>query len=144
MTTFTPEPSLIRAAMKKNRPLQIAQDRIIDEARKLLSPTPVELHKVPNWLRLRILKAYPGSGNITGHQALCEAVDNAEWLDHWGTAQDSGKGVFVSEPYHFNTAAALQLDEFCRRIDCRWTICANSWWLPASTLRIEITPREEV
>lgn len=115
-------------------------------AREILQPSEVELHRVPNWLRRRMLKVYGcRDGDTSGFGVLQNAVavhfgDNF-WLDHWGTT-DGGR-VFASEPYQVNAITVALLDSFAKRLEISWCIEANSWWNPGSTIRLSFFKREE-
>ncbi len=113
--------------------------------REILKPSPVRLHHVPNWLRLRMLRTYGCShGILSGWAVLHHATgDNRGWLDHCGsTLLPNGQRAFVSEPYGFSEQTAADLNAFCRPMGLRWSVKANSEWFPGSTVRIVIYPPE--
>ena len=128
------------------------QERFIDDARRLLRPGEVKLHKRAAWLTERLivyrrthgLRVLPAS-MVLGDTASTICGDRGEWLDHWGTC-DIGpfacchKGLnFVSEPYGFGTEQAQALDRFCKALGgLDWHVSANTWWFPGNTVRITI------
>ena len=123
------------------------QRQHIEAARKLLKPTPVRLRHVPNWLRLRMLKAFGCSNRDTAGWAVLNHATggiNPSWLDHWGsTVLPSGQRAFVSEPYNFGAETARAVQAFCEPAGLRWHVDANSEWYPGWTVRIEITEPTE-
>ena len=122
--------------IKKRHPTEI----LIEQARKLLKPAPVRLHHVPNWLRLRILKAFGcRNGWTNGEDVLQRAVRQTStslWLDHWGSAELKGKRVFISEPYNVTKQTIADIGAFCEPMGLEFYISANSWWLSGWTVRI--------
>lgn len=118
----------------------LAQQRQIEEARKILAPSPVELHKIPRWLSKRLhqarregrLSALPGSSAETLLHAAVGGLPNG-WLDHWGTTTYHGQEAFVSEPYWLDLDAAKAFAELLR---LGWSYNPNSHWYPGYTFRI--------
>ena len=116
----------------------------IHRARELLKPSEVRLHHVPNWFRLRMLKAFGCSdGDTTGWDVLHRAVrihfgDNAHWLDHFGSTKYAGSVAFASEPYEMAVTpdAVARLDAFTEKLGIKWHLSANSFWYPGWTIRI--------
>lgn len=117
------------------------QTRRIEQARRLLQPTPVQLHRVPNWLRRRLLAAIGcGGGGTSGYAVLAHAerLMGWRWLDHWGASTYRGQPCFVSEPYHVSADDMAAVAELCRRCNLDSHLSANSWWYPGETIRIAI------
>lgn len=115
------------------------QQEFFRRARELLKPSEVRLNHVPNWFRLRLLKAFKHPwGNTGGDAILSHAVDvhfrDPYWLDHWGST-DNGK-VFVSEPYNLSPENVAELDSFAKKLGVQWYISACSWWFPGQTIRV--------
>ena len=112
------------------------------QLRKLLKPTEVRLHHVPNWFRRRLLKVFGCSHGYTGgwfvldHARKQHFGDNARWLDHWGSTKYRSGTAFVSEPYQVSPETVALLDSFAKRIGVDWHLSANSWWYPGWTIRI--------
>jgi uncharacterized protein (TIGR02996 family) len=75
----------------------------LDEA----GPTPVQLHRLPNWLRLAWLRSVPRDGfyrHTDGGSVAMEInhrLGTQAWghLDHWGTTEIDGRPCLVTEPY---------------------------------------------
>ena len=127
------------------------QEKFIDDARRLLKPAEVKLHKIPTWLSVR-LRAYRRANELSQVplSMLVQTiglVSDDRWLDHWGACV-SGPFVcchkhkvlnFVSEPYDFGSETARSVDRFCERLgNMEWHVSSNTWWYPGSTVRITI------
>jgi hypothetical protein len=126
------------------------QRAFIADARRLLKPNEVKLHKTPAWLTKR-LRAYRKACSLAPIPSSMLLVDTLNhngqwncWLDHWGT----GDGPYVcchkspcliSEPYDFGPREARDLNVFCREVGgIIWHVSPNAWWFPGSTVRITI------
>lgn len=112
------------------------QRKLIAEARQLLRPGEVKLHKTPPWLNKK-LRAYHKRTQV---HLLTEPW---RWLDHWGTSAGPYSccqgPVFVSEPYAFGFDEAEALMRFCDKLGgLTWHVSSNTWWYPGSTVRITI------
>lgn len=110
---------------------------------ELLQPTPVRLNHVPNWFRLRLLKAFGCSDRDTSGfgvlQHAIRSLPSMRWLDHWGsTIFQADRSAFVSEPYDFTWEAAQVLQALCQPTGLHWHLDVNSAWNPGRTLRIVI------
>lgn len=77
--------------------------------------------------------------------AVAVAFDGFDtvWLMHWGTTivNDwgwTGRQAFVSEPNHFTSETAKQLDAFCGPPALTWYVSTNSYHNPKCTIRIVI------
>ena len=125
--------------------------------------SPVRLHHVPNWLRLRMLRAF---GTSDGYTAGCHVLENAvasaekwvrylndlvggqpyfvpSWLDHWGSTVIDGNDCFVSEPYMKFPPDQRDLavpHNFAVSTNCRLLILPQSAWNPPSTIRLLFKP----
>jgi hypothetical protein len=119
----------------------------IEQARKLLQPSEVTLHKFPIWLKKRIA-AYRKEHGIPAiskemdfQNVICDIAD-CHWLDHWGTSQTGHfvccRDCFVSEPYDFTLKTAQALEAICQALGLVWHVTSDSWWNPGNTLRITI------
>ena len=127
---------------------QRTQDAFIHEARELLKPIPVGLPSVPNWLRLKMLKAFGCPDRATdGHSVLWHAISktarHGRWVDHFGSSELYGRPAFVSEPYDFSAGTAQDVSAFCDPMGLRWVVCSNSYWFPGRTIRIAIYDPKE-
>ena len=122
---------------RKQHPVEI----LIDQARELLRPSPVELHVLPSWLAKRIRARFghtPGCCNSLcrlQRVALIAGRGNDAWFDHWGVAVVDGRPGFISEPYA-NCADVKAALRFAELLDLEVDFQANSWWYPGQTLRI--------
>jgi hypothetical protein len=131
-----------------------AQERSIDEARRVLRPIEVALGDRPKWLGPRIA-AFRRKHDL-GAMSVSMAFENTVglicpepyWLDHWGRCRKGSAAccyaigdILVAEPYNFYSATAKSLDIFCKKLDLEWHVSSNSWWYPGSTVRIEIHPK---
>lgn len=110
-----------------------------EHARELLQPSEVDIAHVPNWFRLRLMKAFKNPWRMTSGQAMLHhAVDvhfkYGDWLDHWGSTE--GGKVFVSEPYQLLAGEVAELDSFATKLGVKWYISACSWWYPGQTIRV--------
>ena len=132
-------------------PPETAQNRFIADARAVLRPSEVKLHRVPGWLRLRLLKAFGCRDHDTsGCGVLQHAMKHLAgngwldgWMDHWGSSTIGDRRVFVAEPYTLTLAEHGAIERLCAAIDCECWLSSNSWWYPGHTLRIVITPKRE-
>lgn len=114
----------------------------IRRSREEMKPSPVDLHHVPNWFRLALLKAYGcRDGWTNGQHVLQHAIGRAEWLDHWGSTKDGEQLCFVSEPYHVDATALAHVEDVARRAGCECWLHPNSWWYPGRTIRIAFAPK---
>lgn len=122
----------------------------IDRARALLKPSEVQRRRVPNWLRLALLREF---GCLRGLNAGADVLNHAldqiggnvhNWLDHWGaTILSNGQKVLVSEPYQVSNKSLEVVAELADRVGCRWWISANSWHFPGRTIRIVFAEKVE-
>ncbi len=128
-----------------------SQEQLIADARRLLKPGEVRLHKMPTWLNRRLVAYRKTQGldrlplsMLLGHTvpSIC-GPHSGGWVDHWGMS-DGGPFAccgeapnLVSEPYGFGTETAKALDRFCEALGgLKWHVSSNSWWFPGSTVRI--------
>ena len=112
-----------------------------EAVRAILHPSPVRLHHVPGWLRLRMLGVFGcGGGSTSGWAVLHHAAGSwPSWLDHFGsTVLPNGKRAFVSEPYGFTPEMAEELKAFCSPMGLSWHVDPNAEWYPGRTVRIVI------
>ena len=125
------------------QPSEYAKQR--EAVRKLLKPSPVRLNHIPNWLRLRMLRAFGCPNRDTSAWAVLYHAtgDRRRWLDHFGSTMLRGRRVFVSEPYGFSAESAADLEAFCRPMGVKWSVDSNSEWNPGSTVRVSIEEPEE-
>jgi hypothetical protein len=116
------------------------QEKQIDAARKLLNPSPVELHAVPDWFRRAMLKRFGPFYDSTSGYAMLGHIQHDHrsggFLDHFGKTIHRGKPAFVAEPYGVCLSGLQYIDWLCKEIGCKWTIEPNSWWFPGRTTRI--------
>jgi len=123
------------------------QRKLIDDARRLLKPGEVKLHKLPSWLAKR-LRAYRKTHALVSvpSSMLLETLSSADrWLDHWGTSNVGPFSCchkalnFVSEPYDFGAKTAQAIDQFCDALGAlEWHVSSNTWWYPGRTVRVTI------
>lgn len=134
--------------MTKTKAVDVGKEveRRIAEARRILEPTEVRLHRVPKWLRLLMLQKFGCRNRDTsGGGVLWNAVQTDScggWLDHWGSTMMCGKLCFVSEPYNVTAEKVADVDAFAARLGVQWSLSANSWWYPGHTVRIVLWPPE--
>jgi hypothetical protein len=106
----------------------------------VLKPSPVRSNHLPPWFKTALAKAYPVEFKACyrDHAMLLDRVARGEgWLDHCGSTRlHNGSIAFVSEPYGLTPGALAAVEALAERLGCRWHVSANSWWFPASTLRI--------
>jgi hypothetical protein len=108
---------------------------------------PVQLHHVPNWLRLVAIKKLGLPWHRHAGWAVVEelmrryAPQGAGWLDHWGSSRRGDQVVFVSEPYGLTHEALAGLLALADDVGVDLSIDATSSWFPTRTLRIELSPR---
>ncbi len=131
----------------ENRAAAVRQAKLIADARRLLRPSPVRIHHIPNWFRLALLKAYGcDRGDTSAHSVLRHAEHASgqwwHWLDHWGSTTYHGRPCFVSEPYHLSEADVAAIAELCRRCNLDFHLSSNSWWFPGSTVRAVISQKQ--
>ncbi len=137
-----PNPAPAGPPAAATRSPKLRQREFIAAARNLLEPSPVRLHHVPNWFRLRLLRAYGcDRGDTSGFAMLCFATTGCAcslptWIDHWGSCDHRGKTAFVTEPYSLAPADLQQIDAIAKRCGIAWHITSNSWWFPGSTIRV--------
>jgi hypothetical protein len=125
--------------------------------------SPVRLHHIPNWFRLRLLRAFGcDSGMTAGWYVLQRAIEESEkwlrqmdgyagrepsvgcyWLDHYGSTTIDGEVCFVSEPYLPFPPDLNRLrvpDHLACSTNCRLLIFRDSAWNPPSTIRLLFKP----
>ena len=121
------------------------RDQEIQLARELLKPSEVKLHRVPNWLRSRLLKMKK-AGKFTCdstssatmlHSAICATGVPPQVLDHWGTTTWYDEEVLVTEPYSPNLLHMAKIAKFLG-VGCKGS--GKSWHYPGYTTRILFTP----
>ena len=115
------------------------QRDMLEERRRVLDPSKVDLHHMPNFFRRRLLKAYGCVHGITSGNAVLEhaqALNGWTWLDHHGSTSWRGRQAFVSEPYHLTNEEHQQVAEMCERCGLEHHIDATSSWFPGWTIRI--------
>jgi hypothetical protein len=138
----------------QGREIAAAQNRQIVAARELLKPTPVRLHHVPNWLRLRILAAiragriprapwnrYCGTDGWSVLMHVQSCIGD-RFLDHFGSTHYRGRPCFVNEPY----LSSEDMDKnrrFAELLGLHWVVSSNSWWFPGNTTRIAFWEPDE-
>jgi hypothetical protein len=122
------------------------QRQRIEAARRLLGPSAVELHKVPNWFRLAYVRAFRlshngASGwNVIDH--LQRHLGRGGWLDHFGKGTYRGRPAFISEPYGVDLADIEKIAELAAVLGCEYEINPNSFWFPGATTRIAFYQQE--
>lgn len=118
---------------KKKHPTEV----LIEDARKLLRPSEVRLHRVPGWLRSQLAKTI-GCGGYNGEEALRRAMaatNSTRVFDHWGSTVINGGKAFVSEPYPAGPEQMTAAIRFAEAADLDLFVSANSWWFPSQTIR---------
>ena len=126
-------------------------EAFIAEARRLLNPSPVQLHRVPGWLRKRLRKAFHHEAwETSGPQLLLAAVrkigghNGDAVMDHWGTTTDAkGRPVFVTEPYGLTATGLETIQALASACKCEWRVEANSYWYPGHTVRVVLYEESE-
>lgn len=118
----------------------------VTEARRLLKPEPVKLHKFPAFFKkaLRAAGFKPPYGGGYGENILWEAAEkfgSTSWIDHWGEAKIWDVVCYVSEPYHVTREDHECLEKLCEATGLRYHVHANSWWYPGHTFRVIIRPK---
>lgn len=138
----------------KNKPAassELSTEALIQEARKLLRPSPVKLGRVPLWLT-RALRAahraekFESVPNLGGGWMLQDAVGACgskgtvnRWLDHWGSSTPSGwNGLecFVAEPYGLCDTDFVSIGRFAELVGAAYCVDPNSWHYPGKTIRV--------
>jgi hypothetical protein len=134
-----------------------SQQRYIDEARKVLGLTEIEVCKVPRWLSSRLAGYRRENAEVAllsglmPDQLLLDVVkhmEDGQWLDYWGMLSSGPfqcchghEGNLVDEPYYFGSDTALALDKFCQALGgLVWHVSSDSWRYPGCTVRITIHP----
>lgn len=98
---------------------------------------PVELNRVPAWLRQRLLRRYgPHEGRTRAWTLLYHCPDKP-YLDHWGTICRDGQLLFVNEPYDDRTDGA---EKFAAALGLKWWVEKESSWNPPMTIRFVFAP----
>lgn len=105
-------PGLLAALIQalRERPDDVVTKKVLADALDEAGPTPVELHELPNWLRLAWRRcAAPGRYRrhlgASGYAVVSEIREllsegrNGFFLDHWGRTEIAGLLCFVTEPY---------------------------------------------
>lgn len=124
------------------------QRQFIDDARKLLNPSPVRTSHVPTWLKKKIraaVKAKQVAARYSDPEMvlLNDLTWENRWLDHYGTTTwRDFKDVFVSEPYSVDGKTLSQIEQFAERLGLECQVDANSWHFPGWTIRILLWPKE--
>jgi hypothetical protein len=60
------------------------------------------------------------------------------WMDHWGLVKVSRYSHFISEPYGNVKDFEKEIQAFCKRIGCYYSIVRESEWNPPHSYRITI------
>ena len=146
---------------KREKYVDEADGKRIEDARKLIGGVEVELHKLPVFLSKRV-NAYrrreglsPARGcawiildETFAHIAEKAGIDVSACtlVDHWGQSkggpyvccQKAGK-CFVTEPYGgMDSRRANWLDVICDTLGLIWHATSDTWWNPGGTIRITI------
>ena len=115
-------------------------------------PPPVFRGLIPRWLIRRIRLTFPElSRRRLDNSALLRVAARQwsdqplKWLDHWGSIEDDGETIFVSEPYPLDLSSLTSLGAFCAALKLDCTVYAASYHYPTGCLRIEIRePRDSI
>ncbi len=131
------------ASVQKGAQAMSVEPEQINDARRLLKPTPVKKNHVPKWFRRALLKAYGRPPHaMDGHSVIMHAksVCGWEWLEHWGSTTIHGRQAFVSEPYpyHLTFSDLACIVEMCQRTGLKYRISPNAWHYPGKTFRVLI------
>ena len=124
----------------------------VEQCEELARPSPVELNKVPKWLRRKLRKRF---GSAPGHSAGRDALSNAlwrldlannpcafpSWCDHWGRSHSRGAEILVCEPYEINGKDFAAAVEFARQAGLQLVISPNASWHPGH-IRLEFHDAE--
>jgi len=107
--------------------------------------SPVELGRVPDWLRRRMLKVFGPTdcGYTDGHSLFAywaRKCKSLPWIDHWGTTVIDGQKILVSEPYLRRSCDFSDVAEFAESLGCELVIDETSYWYPGKTLRLAFMP----
>lgn len=130
-----------RNRKRERHPVEI----LIDQARALLRPSPVDLHHLPAWLAKRIRARFghlPGCCNSfcrLQRVAIVAGRGRDSWLDHWGCTVLDGRKMFVAEPYT-DVCDLAAAQRFADALGLDMSISANAWWYPSMTLRLTFYP----
>jgi hypothetical protein len=139
------------AGLSPEQRASVEQARRIEWSRQVLHTSSVELHKVPNWLRYKLMAANKrrgwqpagGRGGVFQLQTFLSrsGLNSTGWCDHWGTAYEAtGHGFdFVAEPY-LSPSHLSESFRFSIAIGVRAYVSANSWWYPGRTIRLGFYP----
>jgi hypothetical protein len=112
----------------------------VEARRRLLQPSEVE-HRIPDWFRKRLIRAYGCERGLRSGADVLEHARRANgwtWLDHRGSTAWRGQTAFVSEPYNLSATELRQIADMCSRCDLHYRVTSNSWWNPGETIRILI------
>jgi hypothetical protein len=93
---------------------------------------------VPKWLKKRLA---PHKLDLTCYTEAHPLLKGADWLDHWGTAIESGVEAFVSEPYQLTAEGMRGLLHFADTLDLSVIVYASSAYYPTHSLRIILMER---
>lgn len=85
-------------------------------------------HRFPEWMK-RVDRKISNSVVMEGYR----------WLDHWGTINENGVDVLVSEPYSLHGKAAHDLLSFIERTECD-VLVDNRGEYSDSVIRIRVYP----
>jgi hypothetical protein len=114
-------------------------------------PGPVQIHQIPNWLRLAWLRTRPSgrrifNGRTSGYAVLTDIdawlgqVPDEYWhLDHHGTTVVGGLPCFASEPYRDLPTAWRQAKALAGAVGCLGLGLPLGAWNPR-TVRILLIP----
>lgn len=134
-----------------------------DEARRLIladlldewGATPVQLHHLPNWLRLAWIRHAPEGARRKGYwgrsrtdgcsvsQDIARWYADSSWLDHWGSSTIAGLPCFVNEPYRDIEAGLFLFRDLARDVggvDCYARVSAWGY----GTRRFLLFPADQV
>lgn len=112
-------------------------------------PTPVRLHHVPQWFRLKLMRRFGVpegyGGPCSGTEALYHAQGRlpalADVLDHWGSTRlPDGQVAFVCEPYRTVEELRAAAVAVAAELRCGWSVSADSEWYPGQTVRVLFLP----
>lgn len=115
----------------------------------------VKLFHIPTWLNKEIKRAFKEElaeydKEVVQYDFLRSAIHivkksisisqqgPSHWLDHWGSLKVGMFHHFVSEPYGKMIDYEKEVETFCNRIDCYYSIVKESEWNPPYSYRITL------
>ena len=111
-------------------------------------PAPVELDRLPNWLRRKLLKRF---GSRLGHNGGRDVFANALWMlnladgpcgpfpgwtDYFGRSHSRGEEILVCEPWQISGEEFQGAVKFARQANLQLVISSRPSWRPGH-IRLE-------